>query len=476
MIKFGTGGWRDVIGENFNFDNVRMFSQGVASGMIASGKQQQGVVIGFDNRFMSEDYAKAAGEVFAANSIPVIFLTESVPTPLVNFVTKTKDLAGGLMFTASHNPYAYNGIKFVAENGYPANETVTAEMEEHINQLTMDDVVKIEFEVAIKEKLIERVDMTYEYVQFIKRSLDMDTLTCSNLKVLYDPMYGTGKTSTLHLLVTIQSKFNIINDYIDPLFGGRPPTPNEKTLWKLINMMKEESYDIGLATDGDADRLAVVDNMGDFVHPNEILSILYYYLLEYKKLKGTVVRNVSTTHLVDAIATYYGEDCLETPVGFKYIAEGLVDSNAIIGGESSGGITIRGHLLEKDSLLATGILLEMLAKTGKTLAAIRKEIVNKFGSYVFSEENLTYPEVEKNTLIDFLNNKYKPDHIADQFVEKIERKDGLKYLFRSGDWVSIRFSGTEPLLRLMAESSNKEKSLSLISGIKEVISQRIDEK
>jgi phosphomannomutase len=332
MIKFGTGGWRDIIGENFTFDNVRKFSQGVSNQIIRAGKQEQGVIIGYDNRFMAEEFAKASVEVFAGNNIPVVLLTPSVPTPLVNFVTKKEEAAAGLTFTASHNPHIYNGIKYVREGGLPATEDITSELENVINNIDISEVSKLSYKKAIAQNLVDRRNYTNMFIEFIESQINMDLIKQSSINVLYDPMYGTGVDSILTLLVDTRSNVKIIHDKADPLFGGRVPAPTESTLWRLMGMMQEGDYDIGIATDGDGDRIAVIDEEGNYVDANEILTILYYYFMEYKNVQGNVVRNISTTHLLDEIARHYGYECVEKPVGFKHIAEGMLQTNAIIGG------------------------------------------------------------------------------------------------------------------------------------------------
>jgi alpha-D-glucose phosphate-specific phosphoglucomutase len=472
MIKFGTGGWRDIIGENFTFANVRLFAQGVAHFIKDQQKQEQGIVIGYDNRFMSEEFAMSAAEVLVGNGIPVLLTNKPVPTPLVTFVTKLKSTAAGMTFTASHNPAVYNGIKFVCEDGMPATVAITRDLEKRANAITDEQVLKVHYSDAVAKGFIQRVDYHNEFIDFIEQGLDMEKLRSAHLNVLYDPMFGTGVTSITTLLIDARCKLEVIHERRDPLFGGRSPAPSEDTLWRLISMMKEGDYDIGLATDGDADRLAIIDNRGEFVHPNEILSILYYYFLEYRGIKGNVVRNICTTHLLDRIAEDYGQTCIETPVGFKYIAEGLLESNAILGGESSGGTTIRGHLLEKDGILAAGLILEMMAQTGKSLREIRQELKDRFGEFHFVDSNLTYNPERKAALQDYLI-EYKPSTLNGIHVVHIEKMDGVKYILEDGSWISCRFSGTEPLLRLMAESNDQSKAYKLIKVIKDEVDVKL---
>lgn len=468
MIRFGTGGWRDIIGEKFTFDNVRRFSQGIANQIIDEDKQAQGVVIGYDNRFMAEEFAKASAEVFSGNDIHVILLTPSVPTPLVNFVTKEEKTAAGLTFTASHNPYIYNGIKYVREAGLPATEDITSKLENSINKINIDDVKTLYYEKAIEKGLIKRESHTNAFIEFIEDQLDMDLLRSSNINVLYDSMYGTGVNSLLTLLIDARLNIKIIHDKADPLFGGRVPAPTENTLWRLMGMMREYNYDIGIATDGDGDRIAVVDELGNYVDTNEILVLIYYYLMEYKKIRGPVVRNISTTHLLDEVADYYGFECHEKPVGFKHIAEGMIQTDAVLGGESSGGITIRGHLLEKDAILSAGILLEMLAYTGKPLKAIRNEIKDKFGKRYFKEYNHHYHADAKNKLLELFS-QINPGDIYDKTLVSYKDIDGFKWEWNDGTWCLVRFSGTEPVLRIVAESPVDRNSDGVVERLIELV-------
>ncbi|MYL45157.1 phosphoglucomutase/phosphomannomutase family protein [Virgibacillus halodenitrificans] len=472
MIRFGTGGWRDIIGENFTFDNVRRFSQGVANQIIESGKEEASVVIGYDNRFMAEEFAKASTEVFAGNNIKVILLTPAVPTPLVNYATKQENAAAGLTFTASHNPYIYNGIKYIREGGLPATEAVTSRMEEEINVIQMNEVKLLKYNQALTSRLVKRKNYDNDFITFVESQLNMDLIKESNIKVLYDPMFGTGVNSLLTLLVDSRTEVKMIHDTADPLFGGRVPAPTEATLWRLTGMMKEENYDIGIATDGDGDRIAIIDETSSYVDANEILTILYYYLMEYKGIRGNVVRNISTTHLLDVIAKHYGYSCFEKPVGFKHIAEGMLETNAILGGESSGGITIKGHLLEKDAILSAGILLEMLAVTKKPLSEIRQEIDSKFGFRYSKDYNYVY-ETELKQQIKTIITNIPSAKIYDGELCQHKTYDGVKWEWTDGTWCLVRFSGTEPLLRIMTESPKPSEVDSIIKRVLAVVEENL---
>lgn len=470
MIKFGTGGWRDVIGENFTFFNVRRFAQSVSDYIRDRHSQNKECIIGYDHRFMSEECAIAIAEVVAGNGVKAVIMSRAVPTPLVTYATMLRGAAAGLIVTASHNSAIYNGIKFVPEGGKPATLSITTELEKRMNVIQYKDVKRTAYEEAISAGMIARADFYHEYMELIEQQLDMDQLRTSRLRVLYDPMNGTGVTAMNMLLNDARCHYHMIHDNRDPLFGGRTPEPSKATLWRLSAMMQEGDYDIGIATDGDGDRLAIVDSEGEFIHPNEIMTILYYYLMEYRGMRGGVVRNVTTTHLLDRMAAAYGQRCMEKPVGFKHIAEGMQETDALIGGESSGGLTIRGHLLEKDGIMAAGLILEMLAVMKKPLQAIREEIVKAYGKLFFAECSVSLKSEQKDQLQQFLQ-KYAPSQIHQLSVVHIEKMDGIKFVLEDGSWLSCRLSGTEPLIRIAAESTDESITFELIKVIREIIEQ-----
>lgn len=474
MITFGTGGWRDRIAENFTFANVRLFAQGISDYIADRQQQAQGLVIGYDNRFLSEDFAIVAAEVFAGNGIHVLLLPQSVPTPLVTYVTERESMAAGLMFTASHNSAAYHGIKLVCKGGLPASVSVTTELERRMNSIRAEGIRRMDFEHAMAAGIIRRVDYHHEFVECIEQSLDMDRIRETKLNVLYDPMYGTGAASMIRLLTDARCRFSLIHDRHDPLFGGRDPAPSQDTLWRLMGLVREGAYDIGLATDGDADRLAIIDHEGTFIHPNEILSMLYYYFLEYRGERGGIVRSVCTTHRLDRIAAAYGEKCMETPVGFKHIATEMQASNAFIGGESSGGMTIRGQLLEKNGILAAGLILEMMAVTGMSLKEMRRQLTDRFGSFYFVESHLAYSyEKAERLRAEWEQFTRSPAKLYDLAVVSQERMDGVKWVLEDGSWICCRFSGTEPVLRLMAEADDDVKAVKLIEAIANLLQQQL---
>ncbi len=438
MIKFGTGGWRAVIGDGFTKANIQLLVQGLCDKIIASNKQHKPVIIGYDRRFLSDIGAKWAAEVFCGNSIGVHFIYRNSPTPLIMFQVKQEKAYYGIAVTASHNPAIYNGVKLFTQGGRDASLEVTDEIERYIENVKK--VHCMPFEKATEEGLLTVIDPFNDYIDEIMGFLDKSAIMKARLRVLLDPMYGVSKTSLQTILLTLRCDVDVINDRHDTLFGGKLPSPSVATLRKLSTMVVEEGYDIGLGTDGDADRLGVIDDQGRFIHPNEILMLLYYYLVKHKGWRGDVIRNIATTHVLDDMAADFGYKCHEVPVGFKHISAKMEETDAVIGGESSGGLTVRGHIFGKDGIFAASLLIEMMAVTKKNLSLILKEIYDRYGYRVMSENSYAFNSQDKERLIKIL---YR-DRLIPEFavpVEKLSYEDGLKVYFKNGGWLVARFSG-----------------------------------
>lgn len=455
MIKFGTGGWRAVIGDGFTKTNIQLLVQGLCDKIIASGVQHKPVIIGYDRRFLSDIGAKWAAEVFCGNSIGVHFIYRNSPTPLIMFQVKQEKAYYGIAVTASHNPAIYNGVKLFTQGGRDASLEVTDEIERYIENVKK--VHCMPFEKATEEGLLTVIDPFNDYIDEIMGFLDKSAIMKARLRVLLDPMYGVSKTSLQTILLTLRCDVDVINDRHDTLFGGKLPSPSVATLRKLSTMVVEEGYDIGLGTDGDADRLGVIDDQGRFIHPNEILMLLYYYLVKHKGWRGDVIRNIATTHVLDDMAADFGYKCHEVPVGFKHISAKMEETDAVIGGESSGGLTVRGHIFGKDGIFAASLLIEMMAVTKKNLSLILKEIYDRYGYRVMSENSYAFNSQDKERLINILyRDRLIPDFAVP--VEKLSYEDGLKVYFKNGGWLVARFSGTEPLLRVFAEMPDEQQA------------------
>lgn len=461
MIKFGTGGFRAIIGEDFTRSNLELLTQALANKIIRENLQHFPVVIGFDRRFLSSIAMKWCAQVLAGNGIVTLAITEQAPTPLVMFTIKNRNAKYGMAVTASHNPAEYNGIKVFTEGGRDASEEVTRDIEAEIEKITSDDVRLLEYDKAKVLGIIQEINPKNEYIDQILSILDVGAIKARQPRILFDPMYGVGKTSLQTILITARCDMDVIHDRHDPLFGGRLPAPTNDTLRRLSLMVYEGKYDLGIGTDGDADRIGLVDANGKFIHPNDILVLLYYYLHEYKKWKGPVVRNVATTHLLDKLAESFGEKCYEVPVGFKHISAKMDETNALIGGESSGGLTVRGHIHGKDGIYAAALLVEMLSVIGKPFSDILAELHSRFGKNEMSEFDTRFTPEKKLELEDIVFHK-KLLPVFSEEIEKVTWLDGCKITFKNGGWIICRFSGTEPLIRIFCEQDSLEKANLLI--------------
>lgn len=469
MIQFGTGGWRAFIGEEFTKDNVRLVAQALSNIMINEQAQEKGFVIGYDRRFLSDKAGKWFAEVVAANGIKVSFIDRFVPTPIVMFQAKEMGCIYSACITASHNPADYNGVKVFIEGGRDADEIITQKIEQQIVHLTQQDVSSVDFEEALNDGCIEIINPMNAFVDSIVNFIDMEAIKKANLRVLIDPMFGVAKNALQTVLISARCDVDVINDGENPSFGGLMPSPNAATLYRLKHLVAHDGYDIGIGTDGDADRLGIIDEKGNFIHPNEVLLLLYYYLLEYKGWKGSVVRNIATTHLLDKVAADHGEKSFEVPVGFKHISSQMEADDSLLGGESSGGLTIRGHIKGKDGVFASSLLVEMISVTGKKLSEMLDEIYAKYGYAYTAEGDCTFKASGKEALY----NKIYIEKQLPEFeyeIEKVSYEDGAKVYFKNGGWVIARFSGTEPLLRIFAEMEDQLTAEKVLNQMKAFLS------
>ena len=455
MIKFGTGGWRAIIGDDFTKENIRLLAQAMVNKMKNEGNTEPGIVMGYDRRFLSKEAMQWSAEVFAAAHIKTYLINKSSPTPLVMFYVMKYEFPYGMMITASHNPAIYNGIKVFTAGGRDADEIQTKDIEDYIADITPADVASMDYETGVKEGYINEIYPLNEYLDNILASVDVDAIRNAGLKVALDPMYGVSETSLKTILMTTRCEVITIHDRHDTLFGGKLPAPSAATLHSLQNSVLEKKCDIGIATDGDADRIGVIDDKGNFLHPNDILVLLYYYLVKFKGWHGPVVRNIATTHMLDKVAERFGETCYEVPVGFKYVSAKMQETGAIIGGESSGGLTVRGHIHGKDGIYAAALLIEMLAVTGKKMSEIMEDIHKECGYIHMEERDYKFSEEKKAEIFKVLMEEKQLPDLPDE-IDHISYLDGSKVYFKNGGWVIARFSGTEPLLRIFCEMPKAE--------------------
>ncbi|MEJ2302900.1 MAG: NTP transferase domain-containing protein [Anaerolineales bacterium] len=460
-IRFGTGGWRAIIGEGFTMRNVRRLCQALANRLTRQDLEKQGVLIGYDRRFLSDRAAEVAAEVFAGNNIAVTLVPEAAPTPLITFATAEQGAALGLVFTASHNPPEWNGLKVFRADGSLLMTEETDQIELEANALTRTDIVKIELDLALEEGIVSYKDFTNEYVDALESFVDMSAIREAGLKVAVDPMHGVGQLTLDIILTEARCRLTSIHGRRDPLFGGRSPAPDLKALGLLISTVKEDDFDVGMATDGDADRIAIVDDRGEYIHTNDVLLLLYFYMHEVRGWRGAVVRNLATTHLLDRLAAHFNEEAIETPVGFKHIIAAMQEHDALLGGESSGGLTIRGHILGKDGILAAALMVEMLALTGRRIHELLDQ-VHAITGQLYSIEKNTPATSEMKVLIPKRLRETQIEKIAGYPILKTSHQDGTKFLLENDNWLLLRFSGTEPVLRIFAEGDTLEKAGELV--------------
>ena len=470
MIKFGTGGWRAIIGDEFIKSNIQLLAKAMADKMKAENVADQGVVMGYDRRFLSKETIMWCCEVFAAEGITVHFVNRSVPTPLIMYYVEKYDFPYGMMVTASHNPSLYNGIKVFTAGGRDADETQTNDIEAYIARIDETKIQRISYDAALERGLVKLIYPMNEYVDSIMNKIDIEAIKRAQLRIVIDPMFGVGKAALNTILTSGRCDLEIIHQEHDTLFGRKVPAPSEERLGLLRHSVIDMEYDMGLAMDGDADRLGVIDEKGNYLHPNDILVLLYYYLLKHKGWQGPVVRNLATTHRLDAIARKFGQQCYEVPVGFKHISAKMSETGAVLGGESSGGLTVTGHINGKDGVYAASLLVEMCAVTGKKLSELMRIIEEECGGTAYMvEQGYTFQPEAKAVLLKLLyEDKVIPD-MSSYEIDHVSYMDGCKVYFKNGGWVIARFSGTEPLLRVFSEMPKKAEAEDVCDRFKALI-------
>ena len=460
MIRFGTGGWRAVIGDEFTRENIRRIAAALARRMQAEGCTEQGICAGYDRRFLSREALIWFCQVLAGEGITVYFVNMSCPTPQVMLTVKEKKLPYGAMVTASHNPAIWNGIKLFTAGGRDAAIEVTEAIQETANRLKDEEIREMDFEEAQKAGIIRIIDPRDAYLDSILKQINTEAIRKRRLRIVLDPMFGVSLTGLQTILYTSRCDIDVINDRHDAFFGQHLPAPNPDTLVDLQYAVKEHRADVGIATDGDADRLGIIDEKGNYITANETLALLYLYLLEHKGWKGPAVRNIATTHMLDRIAEAHGEKCIEVPVGFKYISAGMEEHDALIGGESSGGLTVRGHIAGKDGLYAASLLVEMLSVSGKKLSELVQDLYDRYGEMHSAEYDWALTVEKKEEIRRLMMEEKKLPDFGKQ-ADRVSYMDGCKVYFPDG-WVILRFSGTEPRIRIFAEAPTVQEADALV--------------
>ncbi|MCX8095102.1 MAG: phosphoglucomutase/phosphomannomutase family protein [Caldisericia bacterium] len=449
-IKFGTSGWRGVIADDFTFGNIRKVSRGIKDYLLDENIFDKGIVVGYDTRFLSKEFAKEVSKIFAQSNVKVLFLKEPSPTPVISYTILKYKTSGGVNITASHNPYYYSGIKFSPSWGGPAEPEVTKKIEDFLNKETEEEV-KEDFDYYVNKGLIEIIDPFIDYIEDLLKILPYKLEL--NHKIILDPMFGTGIRYFNKIFENFSNNVFIIHNNHDPLFGGLEPVPYEEFLSHLKNEVINKNAFLGLALDGDADRFGIISSDGTFITPNEVLSLLSYYLGKGKK-EG-IGRTISTTRLIDKIANYYNIEVFETPVGFKFIGMLIRDGKIYIGGEESGGLSIKGWLPEKDGILADLLVLQICEKENSSPKELIDELYKKFGKFYTKRLDLRFKKEEREIVKNYIDN-FNETSIFNLKIKNIDKKDGL-LLNLEGDFTYIlfRISGTEDVVRVYFETQDK---------------------
>lgn len=464
-IKFGTDGWRAVISEDFTFANVRLVAQAIADYILEQNATDPSMVVGFDTRFLSDRYAVDVARVMAANGIKAWLSRADAPTPAVSYAIVDKGATAGVMITASHNPPRYNGVKVKDSYGGGTTPETTKYIESLLKK-NIDNGLEpklMPLQEALEAGLVKKFDPAWAYYAHLGELLDLDIISGGELRVVADGMYSAGRGVIGEVLTRGRTYVHNIRHEMNPGFGGIHPEPIARNLGLLMSTIQAGHWDVGLATDGDADRIGAVDARGNFVDPHRIFALVLLYLIEKRGWRGKVVRTVSTTRMIDRICAKHGLELIETPVGFNHIADLMLAGGVLMGGEESGGLSIQGHIPEGDGVLMGLLILEVMAYHGKPLHVLVDELLAAYGpaQYERTDMKLTRP-VAKAAMVSFLLEQ-APAEIAGVEIEEIQTTDGVKYYLADGSWLLIRPSGTEPVLRVYAEAPSDERVQALLA-------------
>jgi phosphomannomutase len=460
-IKFGTDGWRGLIADDFTFANVRRVAAAVAQYVCEESEPKRGLIVGYDTRFLSAEFALTVANVLSAEGIPVWLANAGTPTPAVSYAVVTRKTAGAVMITASHNPARWNGIKFKAPYGGSADPAIIQRIEAHLHRLDSVGTPPRKVHAAS----VEVVDLTTPYLERLKQLASLDRIRASGQRFVIDPMFGAGRGCISRLFIEARIPFREIHSEHNPLFPGMNPEPIEPHVEGLRRAVMEGKFDGGFATDGDADRIGAMDRTGEFIDSHKIFCILLKHLVEDLGLRGEVVKTFSTTQMIDKMARKYQLPLHVTPIGFKYICELMLSHDVLIGGEESGGIGVKGHLPERDGILNSLLLAEVMAQKKKTLGELVEDLSREFGPHFYARVDLEVDLARAQELVkQVAQGKFK--EIAGLKVTSVEDLDGAKMLFGDSAWLLVRASGTENLLRLYSEAPSREQVKALLDEMK----------
>ncbi|MEO6590229.1 MAG: phosphoglucomutase/phosphomannomutase family protein [Pyrinomonadaceae bacterium] len=446
-IRFGTSGWRAIIADEFTFEKVRAVTEAICRYLKDNSSQEQKtLIVGHDSRFMGEKFSEVAAEIAKAKGFRVLLCNHPTPTPTISHAIRNQKAVGGINFTASHNPPEYQGIKFSTADGAPALPEITKQIEANIeNAVTVEDA---------DGGSIEEFDARAAYLDDLKTKIRFDVIANGKGKFAYDALWGTGRGYLDKILRDNGLEVETIHDWRDVTFGGQSPEPGEEHLDELREAVKSKSLTLGVSTDGDGDRFGIIDANGEFIQPNDLVAVLADYLAESRGWTDGLARSVATSQLIDRVAEKRDLKLYETPVGFKFIGELINKDEIILGGEESAGLSIKGHYPEKDGILACLLAIEAVAARGKSLTEQLEELTNEVGKLYSKRIGVKLTDEIQKSLKEKL--AHEPTEIEGRKIEKINRMDGVKFIFADRSWMLMRPSGTEPLVRIYAETENKE--------------------
>ena len=467
-IKFGTDGWRAIIADEFTFANVRACAQAAARYFREAGAATRGIVVGYDTRFASEEFAAAVVEVLAANGVPVQLCDRAAPTPVIGFHIRRLNAGGGVVITSSHNPALYSGFKVRTEQASAAPPEVLSQIEALIPEALDGAVERMPLEEATAKGLVQKFDPRADYLRHLGQLVEIERLRQPGLRVVVDPMHGAGAGYLRELLSGGRTEVIEIRSERNPAFPGmHNPEPIARNLEATREAVVKAHAEAALATDGDADRIGVMDDRGEFVDQLRVFALLTYYLLEVRGLRGPIVKSVTTTSMVHRLGELYGVPVYETGVGFKYLGPKMIETDALIAGEESGGFAFRGHLPERDGILSGLYILDLMARRGKSLPELLEEVFAKVGPRYYDRVDITVTPAERDRIAGLLTT-LEPSTIDGLRVTGYDRTDGLRFLLEGGAWALIRLSGTEPLMRIYTEVREGEQVQPLLEAVREL--------
>jgi len=473
-IKFGTDGWRGIIADDFTYESVRVATQGIAQYLVS--RPNPSAIVGYDTRFSSDLFAREVSQVLAANGVKVHLIDAPAPTQVSTYAILDRKTAGGLVITASHNPYYFSGLKYKPEYAGSASPEVTNRLEEEIQRVQRGGRVRlVRYDDAVRDGRIAVFDPKPAYIAQVNRLVNLDRIKAAGLRILHEPMYGASQGYVRALLNGGKTTVEEIHQERNPGFGGMHPEPIAQYMPEALERIRKGKFDLGIANDGDADRVGIIDEKGQFVNQLQVMALLMMYLVEKRGQKGDVVRSLTSTSMVDKLGERFGVKVHELPVGFKYLGPKMQEVDGLLGGEESGGFAFRGHIPERDGVLSGMMFAAMIVDYGLPLSKILDHLIELVGPHAYARHDLHLDRDEyaaRRTELYGRLQKDPPTEIAGGRVVRSRTDDGFKFYLEDGSWVLVRFSGTEPLIRVYSEAPSKERVDQLLAALEERLGLR----